>query len=352
MTVATTVAKVLAPKPPRTAAGGVVAPVRTASVCTPEPEVVLTAVAEQEVPVVIEKPEPKFQLLDSETFALTCEKALEAAREHLALPQSPTERMLDRRRTKELVARIKGGTWLPCNWATVLYEGVKYRMNGQHSSRAMLEAADYLPEVVGIHLDHYSVPDRESMALLFRQFDMRQSGRSTADVSGAYQGLVRELEGLSRSKCQKAIEGIAWFQRVVAKEYTPPNDGIYEMFFHPVYYPFLRWFDKFINSKTVELVFDGVVGAMRSTFIVSESGAQEFWPHVAKQDLHDDGDPRMALGKELLAILDSKKTDHPMKVTPSEYYCKCIKAWNAFRFGERVSNLKVVPKKGWPEVAD
>jgi hypothetical protein len=300
-----------------------------------------------------EKVDPKFTLLESETLMLLRKEAIEAAEEHLQLPNSPTERALDRRRVKELVGRIKGGVWLPCSWATVIYDGAKYRMNGRHSSEAILEAGSYLPERVGIHLDHYRAEDRESMAMLFRQFDARFSARTKQDISGAYQGLVRELETLSRSKSKAAIEGIGWYQRAVLREPMPSNEAIYELFFFPTYYPFLKWFDRIITSKTRELLPRGVVGAMRATYLTSESGAQEFWPHVAKQDITDDNDPRSFLGQELQGVLENKgKNKEGVSLAAADYYCKCVKAWNAFRFGERVSSLKVNAKKGWPDIAD
>ena len=354
MSVVSPVSTMSAPRSPRVAPPRPVVPVAKAPPAQPE-EVLQEVAVVADTPAVVEVPYPGFAFLSSENLALSREQAVEAAKEHLSLTHSPCERPLDRRRLKQLADRIKAGTWLPCCWATVLYEGVLHRMNGQHSSHAMVETAEYLPETVGIHLDRYKADDREGMALLFRQFDMQRSGRTPSDVAGAYQGLVPELGSLSRAKCKQGIEGVAWYLRAVCKEPTTEGDSFFDMLFLPIYYPFLRWFDKIMTSKTGEMEFDGVVGAMYATFVKGgESRSLEFWSHVAKQDLHDANDPRQFLGTLLLKIRDSKNTDHQIRTTQSEYYCRCIKAWNAFCFGQSIKNLDVAnpSKKGWPEVAD
>src|SRR6185369_10592762 len=112
------------------------------------------------------------------------DEALKWAQEHASLPHSACERDLDAKHVAELVERIRAGLWLPCCWSTVDYQGAKYRMNGQHSSHAMLEAGEFLGDKVVIHLDHYQADNPFGMGLLFRQFDARISSRSKLDISG------------------------------------------------------------------------------------------------------------------------------------------------------------------------
>ena len=290
-----------------------------------------------------------FKRLKSETLILSRDKAVQAARDHQLLPNSPTERELEPKRVKELVGRLKDGVWIPCSWATVEFNGVKYRMNGQHSSHAMLEAADYLPDELAIHLDHYRAETGEQMAALFRQFDARFSARSKADVSGAYQGLIPEIRGISRGKAKLCIEGVAWYERAIEGLPVPSGDELYSMFFANKYHGFIRWADKILSIKTPEMQRAPIVGAMYATFIASESGAQEFWSHVAKQDLADDSDPRSVLAAELVRVKEGQKDAQPP--TPAEFYAKCVKAWNAFRSGDKIRSLNVNTKKGLPELA-
>jgi hypothetical protein len=64
-------------------------------------------------------------------------------------------------------------------------------------------------------------PNAPSCALLFRQFDDRKSGRTSPDVSGAYQGLYPALRG---------VQGIVWHHRYIEGVPVPSGDGIYSIF--------------------------------------------------------------------------------------------------------------------------
>lgn len=294
-------------------------------------------------------PEVHFKLVDSQTRKMAKAQALLAAEEHHNLPKSPTERDLDARRVRELVDRIEKGEWLPCTWATVMYGGVKYRMNGQHSSRAMMDAADHLPDPCYVHHDHYNAESADGMGLLFRQFDARFSGRSKADVSGAYKGLVPELDNVQKPKAKLGIEGIAWYERVIEKLPVPSGDDVYQLLFRQQYHPFLVWLEGILSLKTPELMRAAIVGAMYGTFLASGDGATEFWKHVALADLADDQDPRYMLSVELVKLKEDKKGVRPP--APIEFYAKCVTAWRGYRTGEKVRTLNVNTKKGLPNIA-
>lgn len=290
-----------------------------------------------------------FRLVESSTLHVLKNEALSLAQSHQTLPRSPTEREMEPKRVAELLNRIKGGVWLPCNWATVVYNGTKFRMNGQHSSQAILDGADFLPERVSIHLDQYEADSAEGMGQLFRQFDARFSGRSKQDVAGAYQGLAKELEGVNKRKGKLGIEGIGWYLRSIEGLPFSSGDDLYQELLSPRFHSFLRWMDKILSIKTPEMERAPIIGSMYATFITSESGAQEFWPHVAKSDLADDSDPRAVLSAELVRIKEDRKTSSPP--LPAEFYAKCIKAWNAFRSGDKIRSLNVNTKKGLPDIA-
>lgn len=300
-------------------------------------------------PPVAEVPEVGFRRLRSETMDLPRQSAIEAAQRHLSLPQSPTERSLEPKRVRELVERIKSGVWLPCCWATVKYGGSVYRMNGQHSSQAMLDATDYLPAALAIHLDHFEADSPDSMGLLFRQFDARMSSRSKQDVAGAYQGLVPNLADIPRPKAKLGVEGIAWYERVIEGLPVDAGDELYHSFFEVKYHKFLLWMHRVLNLKTPELLKPSVLAAMYGTYLRSESGSQEFWHHVAKADLPDDSDPRTFLSAEMVRLKEDRSGSK--MPPPVEFYAKCVKAWNAFRAGDKVRSLNVNVKKGLPEIA-
>ncbi len=292
--------------------------------------------------------EALFRLVASKTHEVDRPAALRMAEKHASLQHSPTERDLDAKHVEELAGRFKSRLMLPCCWATVKYNGKTYRMNGQHSSNAMIAAGDSLPARIAIHFDEYEADAPEGMATLFRQFDSRISSRSRQDVAGAYQGLVVDLEKVDRKHGKLGVEGIAWYLRSIEKLPVKSGDDLYDLFLVQTYHPFLRWLDDVLSIKTPELKNAPIVGSMYATYITSESGAQEFWSHVAKGNLTDDDDARSLLSRTLVEIKEAKGLDRP---APAEFYAKCIKAWNAFRAGEKVRSLNVNTKKGLPDVA-
>lgn len=293
------------------------------------------------------KPEhDTFRLVTSKTHELDRPSAIRHAQKHAGLKRCPTERDLTIKHVEELAQRIKGGRMLPFCWATVEYNGATYRMNGQHSSAAILEVGDALPPKIVIHMDHYEASNAADMANLFRQFDSRISSRTKQDVAGAYQGLMPELEGVSRRRGKLGVEGVAWYLRQIERMPVASGDDLYDMFLNPAYHPFLRWVDRILSVKTPEMERAAIIGAMYHTFITSETGSQEFWPHVARNDLEDDDDARSVLSRELVSIKEEKRA-----VAPAEFYAKCIKAWNAFRNGTRIRSLNVNPAKGLPDIA-
>lgn len=306
-------------------------------------------------------PDPLFVLLSSETLVLSREEGIKKAREHASLPSSPTERDKKRLQIKHLAEAMRNRCFLPCCWATVLHQGVVYRMNGQHSSSTILEVAEALPEALPeklvIHLDNYRADTPNGMGLLFRQFDARWSSRSTAEVAGAYQGLVTDLRGVKRETVKLGIEGVEWHSRCVETTPFPRGDDRFQHILNAVYQPFLCWLAGILNAKSPELMHEAIVAAMYATHIKSESLAQEFWYQVAKpQDMFNDNDPRNVLSRELVKIYEDKKESKKSRtrvtpVGPGDLFAKCIKAWNAWRSGKDISSLEVNARKGLPAVA-
>ncbi len=284
--------------------------------------------------------------VESETVILNRDKAKEFAAKHNSLPHSPTERTLEPDRVKRLQTVMTEGRSIPFNWATVKFSGKQYRMNGQHSSRAIMEFEGDLPDSLTFHVDKFDAGSKEGMADLFRQFDARWSSRSKADVSGAFQGLNDGVAGCARDRAKLAVEGVAWYRRNMEKIPVAGGDDVYSLFFEEALYPFVTWVDQVLSIKTPEMKRAPVLAAMYATFVKSESGAREFWQQVAINNQTDDASPSAVLSAELVKAKEEKK---PM--APGEFYGKCIKAWNAWRGGEKIRSLNINTKKGLPDIA-
>ncbi len=293
-----------------------------------------------------------WKLLRSESFVLVRSKALEFAAKHASLPRSPVEREVDKNRVKRLVQILKDGLALPFNWATVEYEGQALRMNGQHSSGAILEVGPDCPESLAFHVDHFKAEDRAGMVSLFRQYDQRWSSRTAADVAGAYQGLEKQLESCNRKVAKLGAEAISWVLRTVdGVEGIPTGDDTYDLLHHANYIRFILWLSGIVNGRK-ELMRKEVMAAMYKSHDASQAGATKFWREVSfgPDYFTDDTQPAAVLIGELAKAIEDRDFREREFLQPATYYKKAVKAWNAFCADQRISTLKVAKGKGWPEI--
>ena len=143
-----------------------------------------------------------YRLVKSEVRDLTPE----LAEEFRNLEPSPTERELSPARIRHLRIKAEAGQLVTFHWSVARLGDRRLRMNGQHSSNMLCGLNGHFPKGLKVHIDEYEVPDKPSLALLFRQFDDRKSNRSPSDVAGAYQGLYEELHDVPRGPAKMAVE--------------------------------------------------------------------------------------------------------------------------------------------------
>jgi len=178
-----------------------------------------------------------YRLVNSEVRDLTPE----LAEEFRNLDPSPTERELNPARLKHLKMKAEAGQLVTFHWSVARLGEKRLRMNGQHSSNMLCGLNGLFPKGLKAHIDEYEVPNKASLALLFRQFDDRKSNRSPGDVASAYQGLYEELHDVPKGPAKMAVEGACWYDRNI--EGLPPvsGDDQYIRFGEPGLHGFIRW---------------------------------------------------------------------------------------------------------------
>jgi hypothetical protein len=284
-----------------------------------------------------------FQLVKSEVKELTPKLALEFR----DMEASPTERDLNGGRVKHLREKAEAGLLVTFHWSVANFNGKRLRMNGQHSSNMLCELNGKFPKGLKAHIDEYEVPGAEDLALLFRQFDDKKSGRSTGDVAGAYQGLYPELRDVPKASAKLAIDGVSWYRRTIDGTHPKSGDGAYEMFAEKGLHPFVLWIGDVFSIKTPELKRAQVISAMYATFIANEKVARTFWDKVARGgDEYNDTAPETVLDNWLKAAADKEKKE-TLSLKPANFYQGCIFAWNAHREEKSVKDIKSDTKKGF-----
>lgn len=288
-----------------------------------------------------------FRLINADVRPLT----RELAEEFKNLEASPTERELNPGRIKMLREKAEAGNLVTFHWSTAKLGSKKLRMNGQHSSNMLCSLNGQFPEGLKVHLDEYEVDSKEALAVLFRQFDDRKSGRTSQDVSGAYQGLFEPLHDVPRKAAKLGAEGINWYRIHVAGTGGKSGDDAYTLFSETGLHAFLRWLGELFSIKTPELTRATIVSAMYATFIANETEARAFWHDVARGGVEfDDNAPATVLDGWLKSLKEDPKGKDGLK--PGNYYQGCIFAWNAHRDNKTISTIKYDTKKGLYTVSE
>jgi hypothetical protein len=301
-------------------------------------------------------PKVGFRLLTSEVVDLTPGVVMEFR----SLEPTSTERELNPHRVDHLSTKADHGLLVTFHWVTAAVAGKIRRVNGMHSSTMLanrcmtvdgkLVADGSFPEGMKVHREHFECDDGDALAMLFRQFDDRVSGRSPLDISGVYQGLHSELANVNRKIGKLAVDGYAWFQRNVEKvPNTPIGDDVYGTFNNTGLYPMIQWLNTLFAVKCAEMKYPPVVAAIVGTYITNESAARDFWQTVVNLPNGDDeSTPASVLTNWLLAI-QAKKIDRP---NPANLYQGCIYAWNAYRADKSITTIRDDIKKNFFTISE
>jgi hypothetical protein len=282
-----------------------------------------------------------FHLVSAEVKELTPE----LADQFRNLEASPTERALDESRVRHLQEKAEAGQLVTFNWSTAKLGERTLRMNGQHSSKMLCDLNGNFPKGLKVHLDTYEVDSPAALAILFRQFDDRKSGRTPGDVSGAYQGLYSDLHDVARASAKLAAEGVAYYRTKVEGLPAPNGDDRYSLFGEIGLHGFVRWIGELITIKTPELKRPTIVAAMFGTFSKNENEARKFWAEVARGGVeYEDNHPTTVLDAWLKTAIENKGQRRELK--PAHFYQSCVFAWNAYRDGKTITSIKFDTKKG------
>jgi hypothetical protein len=286
-----------------------------------------------------------FRLVKSETKNLTPELAIAFHN----MKASPTERAFDPQRARMLREKAQAGQLIAMQWATAQLGNEEYRMNGQHSSAVLTELGEAFPKGLVAHIDHYEVDNKDGLALLFRQFDARKSGRTPSDVSGAYQGLYDSLHDVPRGEAKLAVEGCNWYRKNVEGLPFAKGDDVYSLFGELPLHNYIRWIGDVLNVKTPELKRIPIAAAMYGCFLANETKAREFWGHVGRGGVQfEDQNPSTALDNFLKGVM-TKESYSPANA--AEIYQACVYSWKAYNEGKTLASVKYDVRKGLHSIA-
>lgn len=288
----------------------------------------------------------KIEVVSDQQVVLDHTKAVE----YLDLPIFPGEREITESHCQFLYDEMRKGTFnsLLVILSTATLDGIRYKINGQHTCWAVLA----MPPSYSLRVREiaYRVASREQLKLLYGTYD-RLRARSDSHVTKVFLADTPLTEGLWMSEVPRLVNAFRhWHitadtasRRVSPEQLAATIQAGFTDVFRAVA-GFVQ-----ANHKASPLVRrTAVQAAMFATFHKLPTKAAEFWQPVADGiNLSSKTDPRYVLRDTLQKLLTVSSTTRGGKgvrvVTAEDQYRLCILAWNKWRSGEQARGALRTP---------
>ena len=294
-----------------------------------------------------------FKEIDSDTVPLTRDLADEFA----TMQRWSGERPLNLRRVRALRKELEEGRFRSPEWAVGYLNGVKYRVNGQHSSVMLSEANGEFPASLKVKLSEYHCDTEQDLADLFQTFDQRFSARGKDDHVGAVMASIPEIADseIPRKTVSRIASAITAHIRGIGAK-TSPRESAGNLVEDP---RFVLVAERLFRSGN-KLYSLGVGAAMYGTWerLHQKRGSARpehvekhdkywfsFWDSVFEESNPDPSAPSRVLARYLRELRRGESRTSDVR----KIYVKCIHAWNAHR-ANKTTRLSYMERAGIPEI--
>ena len=263
------------------------------------------------------------------------------------------DRNLDNQHAIRLAREMLGGRflWEQVNLVTCVCDGITYRLNGQHCSWARLAAHDegLDPKTRSpVRRLHYEAETVADMRRLYASLDRGKSRNNNNQVVAWLAG-TEEFEGYSKQTLQLLAHGIGtwqWESKHTRKLHGGDERSLLLLTKHHKVAMQVGTIIKGAKPSDAKHVRRApVIGAMFATFAKAPHMASEFWVTVRDGlGIGSKSDPRHTLRNLLLSsgLQKSVVANGDNKILLSEeMYRACIIAWNAWRQGRDLKQIRV-----------
>lgn len=288
---------------------------------------------------------------------------LDLAKRHRDMPEFIGERPISEARRRYLANEILDGKARLFDWASAYVASTNawYRVNGKHSSTAIVDIADRMPSDMRACVVKYHCDTMEDLAELWSAFDSKSSARTSRDIYHAVASTIDELSGVSEAVINLCVTGIGIShtfgherrQKIDKGHSTGNTDSAdrSKKFLTPIEKAnmlrgncdFVHFVEQVAHSKTKSRkhVFRGpVVAAMLETYRKDSDACYEFWNCIATDMAYPATVERWLHNYLSVSTIQGGKGK---VVLPREMYVVCLLAWNTWRKGQvRVPAYKPV----------
>lgn len=262
----------------------------------------------------------------------------------------PGERQLRNDRVSEYIGAMIRGTfmWEQVNIIYCTCLGKEYRMNGQHTMWARLEAPDSI-STRPVRLLHYNADSMEDMRTLYASID-RSMPRSKGQVVWSYLGGDDQFADYRKGVVSMVAAGLAfWHWGHDGGSSSRKHDG--DEIAYLMKTESARAVAQvagfmsqkgFVITRKHFLSRQACVAAMFETFTKAHDDSVVFWTGVRDGANLGAEDARLKLRNALQAssVYTTDSSPKNRVMSSEQMYRLCVFAWNAWRKGEPVKQLK------------
>jgi hypothetical protein len=297
----------------------------------------------------IQEEEVMRKKLSAEVLQVT--KALAKKFDEMSAP--PYDRPLSERRMMLYERIVRADDFRSCTWASAVCKetGETYRVNGKHTSRLFCSLEPF-PLDLFVTVERWSVDTLQEVAKLYASFDAGIASRNSHDINTSFAKSTPELASVSVKIINVCVTGIS-IAKINPQNYSHiPMAERAEMMLD--YIEWINWVAKILHnvSSAKPLLRGGVAGAMLLSWEKSKKSATEFWEHVRDEDSPSNRAPDRQLAKWLVrtSVDNGRGAKHQVTATAREFFVRSIHAWNAWRDGNELQQIKYHPGVKPPSV--
>ena len=288
----------------------------------------------------------KVKFLVDEEKSRVVPATLERLIEFCSLEAIPCDRPIATKRQRQLTESIENGRARDFQWARALCKstGKTYRVNGQHTSDLMRRGV--IP-INGFQISQtfYEVERPEDVFELWNTLDPPESNRTFTDVMKSLIIMDGRYTALNDKMARDICVALGMAREVANRLGDFSINKKAEVFIKDEYEPFIRWcFDVFqVIPKKLDIPSQmfyqkGVFYAAWVTYNWDHEMARKFWSETVAGNNPDRKSPTRLLFK----TIDNgvPVSAHWNNVQWYDYVHFCLGAFNTFRGGKRIKELK------------
>lgn len=283
-----------------------------------------------------------------------CTKAV--AKEFAEMTPAPHDRNFNPNRASFLKAALSEGRFRLADFASVYCVATKktYRVNGKHTSLVLCDMNGSFPSDLYVTVERYEADTLEDVAKLYSTFDHKRSLRTVSDINKSFSAAhpdLAEIPSRIINTCVTALSFATWEDQYHQHEVEQRAAMLLE---HPNFAVWVYFLIQGHASHRHPIMRGAIVAAMFRTFQKHQKQSTEFWEFVRDESHPDNVHPTRVLAKWInthtmrTGAVGAKKTSGVD--SQRGMYVRSIHAWNAYREGETITELKFFEKAKTPAV--